>query len=50
MEVSIVDVCVAMFLVCLLPSLLYYYARSNLTQEIVILGIYYESNLAQVRH
>ena len=24
--------------------------RSDLTQEIVILGIYYESNLAQVHH
>ena len=33
-----------------LPSLFYYYTWSNLTQEIVILGIYYESNLAQVHH
>ena len=29
-----------------LLSWFYYCARSNLTQEIVILGIYYESNLA----
>ena len=27
-----------------------YYAWSNLTQEIVILRIYYESNLAQAHH
>ena len=33
----------------ILPSLFYYYARSNLTPEIAIPGIFNESNLTQTK-